>query len=566
MPNSKIHSYIPELKRLYRSRRITRREFLRYASLLGVSFISTPILHAFGMKAQSTGMEDNRISASGSQNLTVATNVASVSHPAAINSVAQSNWLRQVAEYLTYTDGNGQTHPYLLQSWQVSQDLLTWTLNLRQGIQFNNGDDFTADDVVFSMQQWLDESVGSSMRYLMDYLSPTNIQKINTYTVQLHLDRAEIAVPEHLFHYPALILNHRTFEGDFISAPHGTGPYSLQEFVATDHVTLVSRNNYWQDGQTETQVTSFDQVTFDHIEDVADWITAIKVGTVDLLDPSGSTDLSVYQDLYDDSNLQIIEIPTANVYVLRMRADQAPWTDNRVRTALKLCQDRSRILNASYEGQGQLGHDCHVAPVHPEYCTKAVPDYNPTQAASLLADAGYPSGLNVELAVGGWPEVVDYALTLKADAAAGGFDITLNTMTTNEYWSQWTEWNLGITPWSARPLGTMALNLAYEQDDQGDPVVWNESRWVDNEFSNLLQQANGTLDIEQRRTLFCQLEQIQMDRGSIGIAFWRNVWVICRKGLQIPGGHPSGYLLLNGNPTPNDNYKMFLPLVMSNNQ
>jgi ABC-type transport system substrate-binding protein len=69
--------------------------------------------------------------------------------------------MRQVAEYLTYTDGDNITHPYLLENWQASDDLKTWTLNLRKGIKHNNGDTFNADDVVFTFNQWLDKDVGS---------------------------------------------------------------------------------------------------------------------------------------------------------------------------------------------------------------------------------------------------------------------------------------------------------------------------------------------------------------------------------------------------------------------
>jgi hypothetical protein len=78
-----------------------------------------------------------------------------------------------------------------------------------------------------------------------------------------------------------------------------------------------------------------------------------------------------------------------------------------------------------------------------------------------------------------------------------------------------------------------------------------------------LEQANGTLDIGDRRALFCQLEQIQMDRGSIGIAFWCSAWLVCRQAVSGLTGHPAGCLLLGGNPTPCDNYKVFLPLVTS---
>jgi peptide/nickel transport system substrate-binding protein len=119
-------------------------------------------------------------------------------------------------------------------------------------------------------------------------------------------------------------------------------------------------------------------------------------------------------------------------------------------------------------------------------------------------------------------------------------------MPNSQYWDKWTEVDLGITPWTHRPLGTMILNLAYTADDKGKPVAWNESRWVDDEFTKLLQQANGTLDVEKRRQIMCQLEQIQMDRGSIAIAWWMNIWMPYRKNVHDLPLHPTLYMLFNG--------------------
>ena len=96
-----------------------------------------------------------------------------------------------------------------------------------------------------------------------------------------------------------------------------------------------------------------------------------------------------------------------------------------------------------------------------------------------------------------------------------------------------------------RVRGTMALNLAYIGDAEGKPVSWNETRWVDEEFSKLLEQANGTLDVEERRKIFCKLEDIQMERGSIGIAYWRSVWRIGSKKIQEMKPHPNMYMLFN---------------------
>ena len=217
-----------------------------------------------------------------------------------------------------------------------------------------------------------------------------------------------------------------------------------------------------------------------------------------------------------------------------------------MKLTLKLCQHREKSLALAYFGEGALGHDAHVYPTHPEYCPKDIPNYDVEKARQLLREAGYPNGIDVNLAVGSdWSDVVRYAEVLKQDAAPAGFRINIQIMPTSQYWERWTEVDLGVTPWTHRPLGTMILNLAYIGDENGNPVAWNETRWVDEEFSELLMRANGIIDTEERRKIFCRLEEIQMERGSIGIAWWRNVWMITRTSLRNVQAHPNSYLLFN---------------------
>jgi peptide/nickel transport system substrate-binding protein len=121
-----------------------------------------------------------------------------------------------------------------------------------------------------------------------------------------------------------------------------------------------------------------------------------------------------------------------------------------------------------------------------------------------------------------------YAQALKEDAAPAGFRITLNTMPASQFWDGWTEWNMSVTWWAHRPLAIMTLPLAYISRD-GKPVPWNESRWVDAEFEQLLQEAMRTLDLEKRREIMCKLETIQKERGSICTPFFMNVWTIYSK-------------------------------------
>jgi peptide/nickel transport system substrate-binding protein len=534
------HWLLPELRLDLENGKLPRREFIRYAALLGVSAAAATQMAGLVLPRRVFAATIRR-----GGSMRIAAPIQKVTHPAQFSWIAPSNQLRQVAEYLTYTDENNVTHPYLLQNWEVSDDLKTWTLNLRRGVRFNNGDEFTADDVVFTMNQWLDKDVGSSMLGLMNgYLEPTGIEKTARYQVKLHLKAPEIAIPEHLFHYPALILNHRTFEGDFIRVPHGTGPYRLERYAEGGQCVLQRRSDYWNNGADGKPLPYMDRVEFvDMGTEMSPMVAAIKSGEIDSIDFGDIGGTEAFQVLQNDPAVNVVPAVTNQTRILRMRADLHPWSDNRVRTALKLCQHREKILALAYFNQGIQGQDMHVSPKHPEYCPIPTPAYNPDRAKQLLREAGYPNGLKVSIAVGnGWKEIVRYAEILKQDAAPAGFDIQIQSMPNSQYWEKWTEVDLGITTWAHRPLGTMVLNLAYTADEKGQAAPWNETRWVDREFSNLLQQANGTLDIEKRRQLFCRLETIQQERGSIGNAFWINVWTMTRKRVRDLVSHPSLYL------------------------
>ena len=552
--DNNIESLLIELKDSVDKEKLTRREFIRFATLLGVSSTVAGQMLLTGCGEQKkepvseTKTEEAPKAIQRGGTVKVASPVHKVTHPAQFSWIAPSNQLRQVSEYLTFTDANNITHPYLLKNWNASADLKTWTLNLREGVKFNNGDEFVADDVVFTMNQWLNKDVGSSMLGLLGaYLDATGIEKVSKYQIKLHLKAPEIAVPEHLFHYPALMLNHRTFEGDFIKKPHGTGPFTLETYNESERCVVKRRDDYWNNGADGKPMPYLDRIEFiDMGTEMAPQIAAIQAGEIDIIDFGDISATEAFQALKNDERVNIFPTTTNQTRVVRMRADMKPWNDNRVRTALKLCQNREKILSLAYFGEGLLGQDIHVSPKHPEYCPIDTPKYDTERAKQLLKEAGYDAGLDVNIAVGsGWKEIVRYAEILKQDAAPAGFRINIQTMPNSQYWEKWTEVDLGITTWAHRPVGTMVPNLAYTADENGKPVPWNETRWVDKEFSTLLKQANGTLDVEERRKIFCKLEEIQQSRGSIGNAFWINVWTIAGKRVQAIKAHPSLYLMFD---------------------
>ena len=238
------HPYIPELQDLYLKGRITRREFLRNATLLGMSVAgASAFLAACAPAAEPTAVPqaaeeeapaEEAPAAGGPQRggtWTSSMQLQLLDHPARLSWVEGANIVRQINEYLTETGSDNITRPYLLDRWEASEDVKTWDLYLKQGIKWNNGDDFTADDVLFTFGEWLNEDVGSSMLGLLAYLSGMqDVEKVDDHHVRLHLQYGDIGVPEHLFHYPAVVLN-RGFEGDIIRQPVGTGAFALEEYA-----------------------------------------------------------------------------------------------------------------------------------------------------------------------------------------------------------------------------------------------------------------------------------------------------------------------------------------------
>lgn len=547
----RIHPAVLDATSDLRNGKMNRREFLRFATLLGASVTTAYALAgcAAPAAAPATGGDSAAQPAAAGAvkrggTWTSAMQLQGIDHPARLSWIQGGNVVRQVCEYLTETGPDNITRPHLLERWEASDDVKTWTLYLRQDVTFNNGDKFTADDVLFTFGEWFNPDVGSSMLGFLGYVGGIeNIEKVDDYTIRLNCAEASISLPEDLNQYPAVIL-HRNFEGDFLKQPIGTGAFTLKEYKEGERASFEARKDYWrkaEDGSALPYLDTLTYISLDHDAAVA----ALLGGQVDSMYNPTAAD---WEALKDAPGLTVYPASTAQSLVGRMRVDIEPWTDVRVRNALKLCQDREKIRQLAYKGQGDLAIDAHVAPVHPDYAQRDIPPYDPEGAKKLLeewaAETGATLPLKVKLATKNDEGEAEIAQALKELAIPAGFDIELDITDANGYWNRWTEVDLGITAWTHRPLGTMVLAAGYTVDAEGKPVPWNETRWADEEFNTKLKAAQSTLDVEARRQIMGELEDIFQERGPIFISFWKNVWNITRSEFKNVVGHPTSYDLL----------------------
>ncbi len=529
-----VHPYLPEAYKHLQQGSLTRREFVRWATLLGVSAGA-----ALGCTSQSQTGSSQIIQRGGI--LRIGSQLEPLDHPARLDWVASSNVVRQVNEYLTETGPDNITRPHLLKNWTVSEDVKTWTLVLRQGIRFNNGDVLTATDVLFTINQWFDPSLNSSMRDLLAALGgPNNVEVLDDYTLRFHLKYPSIALPEHLFHFQAVIL-HRSFTGDFFKQPIGTGAFLLAD-RSSERVSLRRRSDYWRLGKDARPLPYLDEVAYIQMDrDTAVQKLKGRASDRDAIDMFFQPRAQDWQQLKDRSTLKTYAVQSSGAWIVRMRVDQDPWTDVRVRQALKLCQDREQIFKLAYLGAGELSIDAHVAPIHVSYVDQRLPRYDPEQAKALLTAAGYPDGIQVTLTTKNDEAEPAIARALQRMAQPAGIDIQLNIVDPEHYWSEWKDVNLGITAWHHRPLATIVLALGYTADAEGTPAAWNETRWVDPEFSSILTQAQSTLDLLQRRHYMEQLQTIMQERGPMGNSFWRMNWLMIRSEFENASAHPNGF-------------------------
>jgi peptide/nickel transport system substrate-binding protein len=549
------HALLPRLREQLNGGLMDRREFIRCAAQLGVAAAAAYAmagLCAPVMAGDTLPFPATDPSAKRGGTLRVGQMVARMEDPATYNWNEMSNQTRPMLEYLTMVGPDNVVRPMLVDSWKASTDLRTWTLHVRNGVMWHNGEELTAAHVAWNIRRWADPALGSSNLGLSTFAAltapsgekdskgravrkplPNGVEALDSHTVRLNLAQPVLSVAEDCAEYCALIL-HPSFVSPLSRQPVGTGPYTLTYLRVADRCILkrVTKTTDGRDFRYWGGEVYLDEIHFYHYEQ-DNQTAALASGSVDAIYELTIEQLELAQSI---PGAQILSIDTAQTLCCRMQVDVKPFDDIRVRRAIVKAADNAAIKKLVFGEHGSVANNFHVAPIHPEYFPLPPVVRDVPGAKRLLKEAGYDKGLDIAIVVGNndgpWHQAVCEALRDQLKEA--GINLSVDVVPPTKFWEVWNKVPFGATSWSHRPLGTMALAQAYRTG-----ASWNETHFSDPEFDQALADAEATIDVAQRRIRMQRVEKILQDAAIVVQPLWRPVFSLASSKVHGYRPHPA---------------------------
>ena len=411
-------------------------------------------------------------------------------HPSDYSTTVELNVLNQMYDTLIYMNPGGAHEPEarLAETWEASEDGMTYTFHLRDDATFHDGTPVTAEDVVFSLELYQNSSYQNSFVNGLDYAEATDE---HTVVCHLSIPYAPFLLGVSVCH----IASKAYYDADpekFVTEPNGSGPYKFVSRTRGSNVVLEAYDGYYRG------VASIPSVTFEVIPTQATMAVALQTGEIDFaeIEPVNIAQLEGVETVTSQ------QVSTSGFTYVTMNLDREPFNNVLVRQAINYAINRDNFVLMCYQGAAEVNSSL-CSPDRFGYSEDIQQyTYDPEKAKELLAEAGIETPYNLgEILVD--ESNSNLATVLQADLAAVGLECTISTKEFNAYIGDLTSGTYGISVLNMTLDGdTQNLEMAYCTDYIGTA---NNARYSDPEMDELFNQARTETDTDARAEIFKQI-------------------------------------------------------------